>query len=141
MGNSKSRNANAPKRKGGGKPIVPAPVTDFNKTTPKFCLAHVIPDFNLEHLSTEQQASVAQSIYKRCQLTWNQIIQDGRHGLGFELIPFKQMSCAVPEVFKDQDRAMVFRYHDKLPMAGVRVADTFHVLCFERQYGELYDHG
>lgn len=36
---------------------------------------------------------------------------------------------------------MVFRYSDRLPMAGVRVGDTFHVVWIERQYGELYDHG
>jgi len=43
--------------------------------------------------------------------------------------------------FQDQDKFMVFRYYGKLPMAGVWVADVYHVLWIEPEFGKLYDHG
>jgi hypothetical protein len=35
---------------------------------------------------------------------------------------------------------MVFRYHGKLPMAGVRVRDVYHVLWIEPGFGQFYAH-
>ena len=35
---------------------------------------------------------------------------------------------------------MVLRYDGFRPMAGVRTADTFHVIWIELEFGRLYDH-
>ena len=56
----------------------------------------------------------------------------------------KQASFAkapIPPQFQDQDKFMVFRYHGKLPMAGVRVDDIYHVLWIEPEFSRLYNHG
>ena len=64
-----------------------------------------------------------------------------RHGQGSELIPAGDIRAPIPARFEAEPKFMVFRYHGKLPMAGVRVDDVYHVLWIEPEFGRLYDHG
>lgn len=120
--------------------VPPAPPED-NSSTPKFCLAHLVSGYNLDPLDKPAQAAFAIALQKRSSLTWGQIMLIDRHGLGYEFLPVDKFKCPPPHRFEGTEKFMVFRYHGKLPMAGVRIRDTFHVLWIERQYGELYDHG
>jgi hypothetical protein len=43
--------------------------------------------------------------------------------------------------YDDESPKFCLRFHGKLPMAGVRVADVYHVLWIEPQFGRLYGHG
>ena len=52
-----------------------------------------------------------------------------------------QIKAPIPQQFGDRDKFMVFRYHGKLPMGGVRVGDVYHVLWIEPEFNRLYDHG
>ena len=47
---------------------------------------------------------------------------------------------SIPSKFDDADKFLAFRYHDKLPMVGPRIGDTFHILWIEANYGDVYDH-
>ncbi len=62
-----------------------------------------------------------------------------RHGT--ELIPAREFKAPIPVQFQDEPKFMVFRYDGKLPMAGIRVHDLFHVLRIEPEFNRLYDHG
>ena len=80
------------------------------------------------------------ALQDRARMTWLQIKMAGRHGLGSENITKGQIRATIPEAFRGTDQFMALRYHDKLPMVGVRVKDVFHVLWIEARYGDVYPH-
>ncbi|KQB83569.1 hypothetical protein Cocul_01639 [Corynebacterium oculi] len=73
-------------------------------------------------------------------MTWMELSQHPRHGLGSESIPKKSIRPAVPEKFSDQDKFRVYRHLGNLPMAGVKMKNVYYVLWIEKEYGELYEH-
>ena len=74
-------------------------------------------------------------------MTWSELPQGGRHGQGHELIHVTGWPRASPAAFADRDRFHVFRCSGRLPMAGVRSGDVFHIVWIEARFTELYDHG
>lgn len=114
---------------------------DYNAETPKFCLTHLQPDFDVEALDAEGRAAFATALHKRSKMTWTEILRSPRHGLGSENIPVSQLKVNLPVVFEGQEKVLVLRYHGKLPMAGVRVNDVYHLLWLEPEFNTLYDHG
>lgn len=82
-----------------------------------------------------------ETLQKLASSSWKDLKLAPRHGQGVELIPARELKPSVPEQFQDETKFMVFRFHGKLPMAGVRVDDVYHVLWIEPQFGRLYNHG
>jgi hypothetical protein len=117
------------------------PPRDFNDETPKFCLAHLVDEYGLGQLTVSQQAAFAKTLRKLAQFKWKELLTGPKHAHGCELLPAGKFKAKIPARFEGEDRFMVFRYCGKLPMAGVRVLDVFHILWIEREFGELYDHG
>lgn len=115
--------------------------SNHEEATPRFCLRHLVDGFNVDALDKDGRAALAVAMAKRAQLTWRQIKQADRHGLGTEFIPAHQIKAPIPTHFSDSDRFMVFRYRGKLPMVGVRTGDTFHILWVEANFDDLYPHG
>ena len=127
-----------PKRNKTAAPIVPPPTPpDYDRLTPKFCLAHLR---ELDHLSPELKADFADALYRRSRITWLEIKQSNRHKLGTELIPVGQIKPSMPPRFGDLKQVTVFRYSGLRSMIGHRVNDVFHVLWIERNFGDVYDH-
>ena len=71
------------------------------------------------------------------QLTWNQINSSNRHTVGYEKIYLSQFHENT-DMFPD-DRAVVFRYNDKKPMAGFREGNVFYIVYLDEDF-KLYDH-
>ncbi|MFK5948637.1 MAG: hypothetical protein QM500_07710 [Methylococcales bacterium] len=108
------------------------------------------PIFSLEKLQTgkyclssldqENKAKFADAIFRRKSLTWNQIKQIDRHGLGTEKIPKNKIKASIPKFITDDFEAfLVFRYNGLKPMVGYRQRDIFFVLWFDHDFS-LYDH-
>ena len=114
---------------------------DYNSHTPKFCLHFLRAPFDVGALDAPKRAAFAQTLQKLASSPWNDLLMAPRHGQGTELIPRDAIRAPVPARFQDESKFMVFRYHGKLPMAGVRVQDVYHVLWIEPEFGNLYDHG
>lgn len=141
MGNkTKGRRGQAPKPVGGTVADLAEP-TDYNKRTPVFCLHHLQKNFDVSSLSKDQRAAFAMTLQDRAKLTWQDMIQSGRHKMGFELLPSDAISAPVPPAYQDAEKFMVLRYFGKLPMVGVRANEVFHVLWIAKNFNELYDHG
>jgi len=121
-----------------GKPAKPA---NHDDETPKFCLHFLRADFDVHALDASGQAAFAKTLQKLAGSQWKELILAPRHGQGSERVPREQIRAPIPLRFQDQDKFLVFRYNGMLPMAGVRVADVYHVLWIERHFGDLYDHG
>ena len=124
----------------GAFPQPPVP-PDYNNETPKFCLHFLRDGFDVHALDSERQAAFAKTLQKLASSRWKDLITAPRHGQGSEFISRGQIKPSIPQQFSDEDRFLVFRYHGKLPMGGIRVRDVFHVLWIEPEFGRLYDHG
>jgi hypothetical protein len=124
----------------GAFPPPPAP-PDYNNETPKFCLHFLRDGFDVHALDPEKQAAFAKTMQKLASSRWKDLITAPRHGQGSEFIPRRQIKAPIPQQFSGEERFLMFRYHGRLPMGGVRVRDVFHVLWIEPEFGRLYDHG
>ncbi|WP_123928395.1 hypothetical protein [Gordonia oryzae] len=120
---------------------VPTEPRNHNAESPKFCLKHLVNDFDVKALDQERVKAFAETLQRLCALTWNDLGQAPRKGLGYEQIPKHSIKPSIPQAFEDSDKFMVFRYCGQLPMAGVRVRDVFHVVWIEPEFNKLYDHG
>lgn len=133
-----------PRAKGKGKRPLnkPSSAGSANDATPKFCLAHIVDGHCVESLPDDnKRADFALALQKRCSMTWQQITFADKHGLGLEMIDAGAIKPTVPESFSDREKFTVMRYSGLLPMVGVRVVDTFHILWIEGDFGDVYDHG
>lgn len=94
----------------------------------------------LSSLDQENKAKFADAIFRRKSITWNQIKQQDRHGLGTEKIPKTQIKAPIPRFITDDfESFLVFRYNGFKPMVGYRQRDIFFVLWFDHD-STLYDH-
>lgn len=107
---------------------------------PVLSLRFLEQGWGVDDLSDSQRAAFLTKWHKRCRVSWKELVHHDRHGLGSEKIPVGSFRPAVPRVFQDTDRFLVFRHEGNLPMAGVRTGDTYHVIWIERSYGDLYPH-
>jgi hypothetical protein len=129
-----------PARSPGGVPEAPPP-PNYDDETPKFCLHHICPGFDVHAVNANQQAAFAKTLQKLASSTWKDLLRAPRHGQGFEYIRTAQIRASVPRRFEGESRFMMFRYHGRLPMGGTRIRDVYHVLWIEGAFGDLYDHG
>jgi len=67
--------------------------------------------------------------------TWRDIIQLGKNGIGYELIPLSELKCPIPkdDLFNQRDKATVFhKQGDKIPLIGFKVNDVFYLFYLDR---------
>jgi hypothetical protein len=114
---------------------------DTNQLKPKFCLQHVISDYDIKsNDDKEQKAAFAEQLQTLSSLTWAEIQQSQRHGVGQETIKVSSLIIQLPEHFADSGKVLSFRYKGKLPMIGVRSGETLHILAIARNFSQLYKH-
>lgn len=106
-----------------------------------FSLERIVPgDYCFSNLDPSEKQDFAEAIYRRRTLTWTEIAQAGRHGLGSEKIPRYQIRSAIPATVADDcDHFLVLRFSSFKPMVGIRQGAVFYVLWFDRNF-TLYPH-
>jgi hypothetical protein len=114
---------------------------NYDNFPPIFSLEKLQPgNYCLSCLDQENKAMFAEAIFRRKSLTWNQIKQQDKHGLGTEKISKSSIKAPIPRfITEDVDDFLVFRYHGLRPMVGYRQKDVFYVLWFDHNFS-LYDH-
>jgi hypothetical protein len=89
----------------------------------------------------EEQAAFALTMHRLSQLTWQEIRNAPRHGLGTEKIVRESIRAPVPPgITEDVESFLAIRFHGKAPMVGFRSGETFHVVWLDRAF-TLYPHG
>ena len=89
----------------------------------------------------EAQAAFALTLHRLSQLTWQEIRNAPRHGLGTEKIVRECIRAPVPPgITEDVESFLAIRFHGKAPMVGFRSGETFHVVWLDRDF-TLYHHG
>lgn len=114
---------------------------NYNKFPVVFSLEKVqLGKYCHSSLDQENKACFAEAIFKRKNLTWDDVIQLDRHGLGTEKIPDSKVRCEKPKFLtEDFKEYLVFRYNNLAPMVGYRLKNVFYVLWFDHDF-TLYPH-
>lgn len=130
-----------PKKPKQGKLVKSQEPPNYDTHPPIFSLEKVQQGkYCLSSLDQENKAMFADAIFRRKHLTWNQIKQLPRHGLGTEKISKNQISAPIPNfITEDFEDFLVFRYNGMRPMVGYRQRNVFFVLWFDHDF-TLYGH-
>lgn len=105
---------------------------------PKFSLRLLQNSCGLDKCNKDERAALIDKFAELSRLTWGQIRQAPRHGLGCETIDANSMKVPVPEDV-NKDRLIAFRFCGLAPMIGVRREATFYVLWLDRDFS-AYPH-
>ena len=124
-----------------GKHVKVTPTVEIqNFEHPIFCYRHLHKDYCLEQCDQDEKKSLMERFVTLSQMTWQQISQAHRHGLGYEKIAIGGLSAKCPPfITEDVTHLLAFRYQGKKPFLGHRNRFILHVIFIERDY-TLYDH-
>lgn len=111
-----------------------------NNERPIFCFEFTSKPYCLTDCDKTHQASLATTLYKLSQFTWNELTNAGRHQLGYEKIAKSSIKTPLPRSVAPDVTLIAFRYHSKHPVVGYRSQRTFHILWLDRDFS-LYNHG
>ncbi|MBF0623483.1 MAG: hypothetical protein HQL82_01620 [Magnetococcales bacterium] len=111
-----------------------------NQERPVFSLIHLQPRHALNQCNKNEKAAFADTLHQLSKMTWGQIQQAPRHGLGSEIISHSSMRVGIPPVITPEVRIIAFRCHGQAPMVGFRDGAIFHVVWMDRDF-TVYDHG
>jgi hypothetical protein len=107
---------------------------------PTFSLRYLNKDYCLSKCTKEEKAAFADKLHKLSQLSWQEIMQADRHGLGFEKIAHSAIKTSIPAHLGEDVNIIAFRFAGKAPMVGYRDQATFYVIWLDRDF-TLYRHG
>jgi hypothetical protein len=118
-----------------------AEAVDPERLPPKFSFHHLNSGYCITQCTSEEKVSFVDKMYRLSQLTWAQLRQAPKHGLGYEKIDRDSIRPSIPIGITEDVKFIAFRFHQLAPMVGYRSGDgTFHVIWFDRSF-RLYDHG
>jgi len=103
---------------------------------PIFSLRHLDKNFSLTKCTKEEKAAFADTLYKLSQLTWQELRQAPRHGLGYERISRTAIRGAIPSHIAEEVNFIAFRFYGKAPIVGYRDRDIFQ--CASPPLGGYY---
>lgn len=107
-----------------------------------FSLERCVPGkYCLSQLSSAHKAAFSDSMFKRRNITWNELRQAPKHGIGTEKIAINAINAAMPsQITEEVDTLLAIRFSAKAPMVGYRIGAVFFVLWFDHDF-TLYNHG
>lgn len=133
-----------PRADSGNKIKVPAKSeTPPQQRKPKFSFEYLTNNFCISNCILAEKAAFSDAMFTLTQMTWAQIGQAPRHGLGTEKIARTSITGkghSIPSVITQDVNIIAFRFFGRAPMVGFRREDTFYVVWFDREFS-LYDHG
>ena len=137
---SKFRGAK-PKPAGFGKPSTPPVAPDPDRLPPIFSFEFmpVGGGYSVDCCQEDHRAALAARLFKLSQMTWLQIRQAPRHGLGTEKIARSSLNPAIPNKISDDVEFLALRYNGMHPMVGFRDGRIFHVVFIDHSM-DVYPH-
>lgn len=96
--------------------------------------------FCVESCSDDDRAAVAMRLFLLSRMTWQEIHNAPRHGLGTEKIARAALRPALPPGISEDVTFLAVRYHGKRPIIGYRDGRIFHSLFIDHSFS-AYDHG
>ncbi|WP_095967536.1 hypothetical protein [Pseudomonas sp. ACN5] len=117
-----------------------AEADDSDLKPPVFSFEHLQKDWCIQDCQQEERSKMLDKLRRLSSLSWREIRQQDRHGLGTEIIARNSINPKIPSFLTDDVNLLAFRVIDKAPMVGYRKGRVFHVIWIDRGF-TLYDHG
>lgn len=113
-----------------------------NLQKPKISFEFLNGKYCISKCESKEKAQVIDTLYRISQSTWQELIQLGKNGSGYEQFSRKQLRCHIPDtaIFQNHDKVTIFHRKDKIPIVGFRIGETFYIFCVDRDYS-AYGHG
>lgn len=107
--------------------------------TPVFCLRYLAPPFCVTSCERHEQAAFALTLKRLSGMTWSQIRNSPRHGLGSEKIGRSSIRAPIPAGITDDVDFIAIRFNGLAPLVGFRSNQVLHVVWLDRAF-TLYPH-
>ncbi|WP_231420741.1 hypothetical protein [Sphingomonas sp. Leaf205] len=119
-----------PKASEPGKPV------STNTMRPLFSFEHMKEGggYSVECCEQDDRASLALRLHKLGRMTWGEIGNAPRHGLGTEKIARSSMVPALPSVVTEETNLLAIRFSGMKPMVGFRDGRVFHILFLDKDF-------
>jgi hypothetical protein len=124
------------------------PTKDFGRPNNAVSTNHEKPLFSFHSLQKgycisdcqqDEKAKFAETLRKLSQLTWLQLTNAPKYGLGHEKIFTEAIQDSIPQNIPKSDYFLAFRFDGMKPMIGYRENAIFHVLWLDPKF-KLYNH-
>lgn len=112
-----------------------------NKKKPKISLEYLGGSFCISKCQAVEKADVVDTLHRISALTWQEIIQCGKAGSGYEQFSRDSIKYSIPKVdlFNSIDKVTVFHRKGKIPVIGFRIEETFYIVAVDRTFS-AYKH-
>lgn len=132
-GAKKSNNFNYPDAEDGT-------VKMFEHKHPIFCLKYQHATYNIENCTQDEKVSLLEQMNRLSQLTWNEIINTQRHGMGSEKISRASIIPKFPAFLTDDVKDLLaIRFQGKKPFLIHRDRFIAHLIFVDNKF-EVYGH-
>lgn len=112
---------------------------DTDGQTPAFSFEYMGKSHGLADCDKDEKIALVEQLHVLSKLSWEQIKQSGRHGLGFEKIARSAISEAMPPIVTPDVNLVAFRFGGKKPMIGFRSGRVFNIIWLDRDF-KVYKH-
>mgnify|MGYP006325550845 CR=1 FL=1 len=107
---------------------------------PIFCFKHLHRNHNLDKCDSEEKKALIEKVVVLSQMSWQQIQQAPRHGLGSEKIAISSIKPKCPPFITDDVKFLLsVRFQGKKPFLGHKDRFIFHVIFIDRDF-TVYSH-
>jgi hypothetical protein len=104
------------------------PVGPTNQLRPYFSFHLLEAGFRVSDCQSHHKAEFAERLQELGQLTWLEILQAPRQGLGSEIISRNSIIPAIPPTITPDLRCLSFRFGQGARIIGFRDSQVFHVV-------------
>ena len=111
--------------------------------SPLFSLSYMARDHCITCCERDERAAFAVKLRELSQLTWAQLRNAPRQGMGYEKINRDSFRVAIPSQITEDVHIIAFRFDGSKPIVGFRDRDDrriFHIVWVDRNF-TVYDHG
>lgn len=95
--------------------------------------------YSVDCCNADHRSALASRLFKLTQMTWMQIRNAPRHGLGSETIAKDSIKPSLPPAVTEDVTLLALRYNGLHPMVGYRNGRTFHILFLDHSM-DCYPH-
>lgn len=111
---------------------------NYDLLQPLFSLAYVQKNYDLDG-SNDSKVAFFNQMLKLSKISWKELNQAHRHGLGYEKINRTAIKAPIPSFIKPDVNFIAFRFKGKAAMVGYREQNVFYILWFDERF-DLYNH-
>ena len=117
-------------------PTIEMPDFDY----PIFCFKHLHKDHDLDKCTEFEKKALMEKVVKLSQLSWKDIQNAPRHGLGTEKIAINSIRPSCPSfITEDVEHLLALRFDGMKPVLGHRNRFVFHLIFIDRDF-TVYKH-